>query len=133
MLWDILTHSRVISGFKKKGKSGTFLEVQWLRLCAGGAGSIPAWEVKIPHTVGPTPLKTKAVPLLLAEASCRLLIHRFSALLLRLPLLAWAWAARTPVSLSKSLLQVGGTQGWRRNEIRGLVVAVRTSRPGRGM
>ena len=55
------------------------------------------------------------------------------ALLLCLPLLVWAWAARTPVSLSKSLLQVGGTQGWRRKEIPGLVVSVRTSHPGRGM
>ena len=36
----------------KLHKSGTCLEVQWLRFCspdAGGTGSIPGWGAKIPH------------------------------------------------------------------------------------
>ena len=38
---------------KIKKTLGTSLAVQWLRLCvctAGGAGSIPGWGTKIPHT-----------------------------------------------------------------------------------
>ena len=36
----------------KKAPTGASLEVQWLRLCAsnaGGPGSIPGLEIKIPH------------------------------------------------------------------------------------
>ena len=36
----------------KNPHMGTSLEVQWLGLCAstaGGTGSIPGWEAKIPH------------------------------------------------------------------------------------
>ena len=36
----------------KLHKSGTCLEVQWLRFCspdAGGTGSIPGWGAQIPH------------------------------------------------------------------------------------
>ena len=32
---------------------GTFLVVQWLRVCAGGAGSIPGQGTKIPHAAWP--------------------------------------------------------------------------------
>ena len=37
---------------KNTAQEGTSLAVQWLRLCgfnAGGTGSIPSWETKIPH------------------------------------------------------------------------------------
>ena len=42
-------------GIKRLGL-GISLMVQWLRLCtstAGGTGSIPSWETKIPHAVRP--------------------------------------------------------------------------------
>ena len=38
---------------KNMAQEGTSLAVQWLRFCgsnAGGTGSIPSWETKIPHT-----------------------------------------------------------------------------------
>ena len=37
-----------------KSAQGTFLVIQWLRVCATNAqdvGSIPGWETKIPHAV----------------------------------------------------------------------------------
>ena len=46
---------RTILCFKDRNP-GTFLAVQWLRLCAsstGDVGSFPGWGTKIPHAVQP--------------------------------------------------------------------------------
>ena len=48
----ILRKHATILVVKKKIYFGTSLAVQWLRLCAsgaGGAGLIPGWGLKIPH------------------------------------------------------------------------------------
>ena len=42
---------RMKKSFKRAESSGTPLVVQWLRLCASSAGSIPCWGSKIPHGI----------------------------------------------------------------------------------
>ena len=44
------TETSTLKMYQKK--HGICLAVQWLRLCAlsaGGTGSVPGWETKIPH------------------------------------------------------------------------------------
>ena len=45
-----------------KYQLGTSLAIQWLELCApnaGGAGSTPGWETKIPYAIWRDPPPTK--------------------------------------------------------------------------
>ena len=52
--YDMTCCGLLVPSFPKKEAKGTFLLVQWLRLCSsnvGGSGSIPGWATKIPHAV----------------------------------------------------------------------------------
>ena len=53
--WVLLWICIVASHYKEQVKSGTFLAIQWLGLCAstaGGAGSIPVGELRSHRPLG---------------------------------------------------------------------------------
>ena len=52
--YDVTCCELLVPSFPQKEAEGTFLLVQWLRLCSsnvGGSSSIPGWATKFPHAV----------------------------------------------------------------------------------
>ena len=66
---------RMKKNFKRAESSGTPLVVQWLRLCASSAGSIPCWGSKIPHVIQWGQKKKKEIVLRWQKPKCSRLMY----------------------------------------------------------
>ena len=81
----------VLQNLVSRSNGGTSLAVQWLRLhasTAGGVGSIPGWETKIPHAARCRQKKKKVMETLVGFDCCISLPFSHPPSLLKFPFLS---------------------------------------------